>query len=125
MFSQPTPASLCLPALPACLPACPARLPHPPTLGDEGQLWSKALHVVCLLLQEAEGDELGEVGVLVPSLLERLVQVALQGCRVGQGRAGVVQGIEWGPGQGRAGLSKKRGARSRGLVLGEAGEYRD
>lgn len=35
--------------------------------------------MVCLLLQEAEGDELREVGVLVARLLERPVQVALRG----------------------------------------------
>lgn len=56
------------------------------TLGDEGELGRKALHVLRLLGQEGVGDELGEVGVLVPRLLECLVQVALQGLRGREGK---------------------------------------
>ncbi len=56
-------------------PRFPPAVRH--TLGDQRQLGCKPLHMVGLLLQEAEGDELREVGVLVACLLEGLVQVAL------------------------------------------------
>ena len=49
------------------------------TLRHQRQLGGKPLHVVCLFLQEGQGDELREVGVLVAGLLEGLVQVGLQG----------------------------------------------
>ena len=49
----------------------------PPTFGDERKLRSKAFHMVGLLLQEGQRNQLGEVGVLVASVLEGLVQVAL------------------------------------------------
>jgi len=55
--------------------------PHHPaglTLGDDGQLRGKPLHMAGLLLEEGEGDEAGEVGVLMASLLEATVQVTLQ-----------------------------------------------
>ncbi len=61
----------------------PAALPLQRTLGDERELGGKALHVLRLLGQEGEGDELREVGVLVPRLFEHAVQVGL---RAGRGR---------------------------------------
>lgn len=45
------------------------------TLRHQGQLWSKALHMVGFLLEEGEGDELREVSILHPQLLEPRVQV--------------------------------------------------
>mmetsp|Transcript_13836 Transcript_13836/g.24500 ORF Transcript_13836/g.24500 Transcript_13836/m.24500 type:complete len:293 (-) Transcript_13836:313-1191(-) len=48
------------------------------TLGDQSQLGRKAFHVVRLLLNERIRDELREVTVGVPRLLETPVQKALQ-----------------------------------------------
>ena len=45
--------------------------------GDPGALGGKALHMVLLLLEQGLGDEHGQVYVLVPGLLELLVQGVL------------------------------------------------
>ena len=60
-----------------CTLSAPAK-PSRNTFGDKGQLGGKALHMIRLLLQEGVGDELREVGVAVPCVLEQLVQPLLQ-----------------------------------------------
>ena len=46
-------------------------------MGDDRALLSEALHVVGLAAEEALGDEEGEVGVVVPRLLEHIIELAL------------------------------------------------
>ena len=49
----------------------------PPCLGHHRQLRGEPLHVLLFPLDEAHGDQEGEIGVLVPRILEEAIQALL------------------------------------------------